>query len=142
MAYNKEIVPFPREKWDAWYDKWIERKDPNYYYAYIFDKDKSIYVGEIAYRKETNLDVGTLNIIIANKYRGLGYGKEGLKGLVNIAFNNGWNEVRDVIEKDNLRSQKMFSDFGFRNIGKDADGNIDFRMTKEEFIDHYGENQK
>ena len=139
MAYNKNIVPFPKEKWDSWFDKWIGKKDPNYYYAYIFDKDINSYVGEIAYRKETDMNVVTLNIIIDYKYRGKGYGKEGLKGLVITAFKNGWNEVRDLIAEDNYGSQKLFSDFGFQIVNPSIDGGVDFRMTKEKFIEKYGD---
>ncbi len=138
MEYNKGIVPFPKEKWDAWFDKWIGKKDPNYYYAYIFDKDIESYVGEIAYRKEPDMNVVTLNIIIDYKYRGKGYGKEGLKGLVTTAFKNGWPEVRDLIAGDNFGSHKLFSDFGFKIVNPSLDGSIDFRLTKEEFIKKYG----
>lgn len=139
MEYNNGIVPFPKEKWDSWYEKWIGNGDPNFYYAYIFDKDIQSYVGEIAYRKEPEMNLVTLNIIIENKHRGKGYGKEGLKGLVSKAFKNGWNEVRDLIGKDNIGSQKLFSDFGFKIVNPDVDGSVDFRLTKEEFINKYGD---
>lgn len=137
MEYNNGIVPFPKEKWDSWYKKWISNDDPKFYYAYIFDKDIQSYVGEIAYRKEPEMNLVTLNIIIENKYRGKGYGKEGLKGLTTIAFKNGWDELRDLIGKDNIGAQKLFSDFGFRIVNPDVDGSIDFRLTKEEFINKY-----
>lgn len=139
MEYNDEIVPFPKEKWDSWYKKWIGNKDPNFYYAYIYDKDIQEYVGEIAYRKEQNMDLVTLNIIIENKYRGKGYGREGLNGLVSVAFKNGWNEVRDLIAKKSTGSQKLFSDFGFKIVNPDVDGSIDFRLTKEHYIEKYGD---
>lgn len=138
MEYNNGIVPFPKEKWDLWYEKWIGNSDPNFYYAYIFDKDIQSYVGEVAYRKEPEMALVTLNIIIEDKYRKRGYGKEGLKGLVNIAFKNGWNEVRALIKGDNVVSQKLFSDFGFKIVNSNVDGAIDFRLTKEEFINKYG----
>lgn len=139
MEYNNGIVPFPKEKWDLWYKKWIGNRDSNFYYAYIFDEDIQSYVGEIAYRKELDMDLVTLNIIIENKYRGKGYGREGLKGLVTIAFKNGWNEVRDLIKKDNIVSQKLFSDFGFKIVNSNVDGAVDFRLTKEEFTNKYGD---
>lgn len=139
MDYNKEIVSFPEEKWDSWFNKWIGNQDPNFYYAYIFDQDIESYVGEIAYRKEPDMDFVNLNIIVESKFRGKGYGKAGLKGLVMIAFKNGWNEVRDLIAKDNFGSQKLFSDFGFRIVNSGIDDGVDFKMTKQEFINKYGE---
>ena len=27
MEYNNGIVPFPKEKWDSWYNKWIGNND-------------------------------------------------------------------------------------------------------------------
>lgn len=138
MEYNKSIVPFPKEKWDLWFNKWIGKKDPNYYYAYIFDKDIESYVGEIAYRKEPDMDVVTLSIIIDHKYRGKSYGKNGLMGLVQIAFKNGWDEVRDVLAEDNFNAQKLFSEFGFKVVNNLPNGDIDLRLTKEDFIKKYG----
>ena len=139
MEYNHGIVPFPKEKWDSWYDKWIGNNDPNFFYAYLFDGDREEYVGEIAYRKDPESDGVILNIIIEHKHRGYGYGKEGLKELVKMAFKNGYTEVRDLIAGDNYGSQKIFKNFGFNLAGYDSDGCADFRMTKDEFIKRYGE---
>ena len=139
MEYNNGIVLFPKEKWDCWYDKWIGKNDKNYYYTYIYDKDIRAYVEEMAYRKELNRDSVMLSIIIENKYRRKGYGKEGLKGLVTTAFKNGWNEVKDLIGRNNMGSQKLFSDFGFKIIDIDKDGNVEFKLKKEEFINLYGD---
>ena len=57
--------------------------------------------------------------------------------MATIAFKNGWDELRDLIGKDNIGAQKLFSDFGFRIVNPDVDGSIDFRLTKEEFINKY-----
>ncbi len=138
MEYNHGIVLFPEEKWDSWYEKWIGNNNPNFYYAYIFDKDIQSYVGEIAYRKEEDSNMVTLSVIIEYSYRNKGYGKEALKGLINIAFKNGYKEVYDIIDKDNINSQKMFSNFGFKIVGYDEMNNVIFKITKEEFIKKYG----
>ena len=138
MEYNKGIVPFPKEKWDSWYNKWIGNGNSNFYYAYIFDKDINSYIGEIAYHKESDINAVTLSIIVENKYRKKGYGKAGLKGLINIAFKNGWDEVRDLIAKDSVGSQKLFSNFGFKIINIDKEGNVEFSLTKKDYIKKYG----
>ena len=139
MEYNRKIVLFPKEKWNSWYEKWIGKNDPNFYYAYLFDEDISSYVGEIAYRKDHEKNFVILSILIEHKHRGKGYGREGLKRLVMIAFQNGWEEVRDLIAKDNIKSHKMFLNFGFRIVSYDEEGNIEFSLTKEEFVHKYGE---
>lgn len=138
MEFNNGIVPFPEEKWDNWYSKWIGSNNKDYFYAYLFDEDIESFVGEIAYRKESDLNIATLNIIIEYKYRGKGYGKAGLNLLVKTAFKNGFNEVRDYINKDSINSHKLFSDFGFKTVVHKLDSDIEFRMTKEAYINIYG----
>ena len=139
MEFNSGIVLFPREKWDDWYAKWIGCNNHDYFYAYLFDKNTTSYVGEIAYRKENNSNIATLNIIIEYKHRGKGYGKEGLKLLVKTAFKNGYDEVRDYINKNSINSHKLFSSFGFKIVDSENDEDIEFRLTKSEYINIYGE---
>lgn len=139
MTYNNGIVPFPKEKWDTWYSKWIGSNNPDYFYAYLFDEETKEFVGEIAYRKETDPTIVTLSIIIEHKHRGKGYGKEGLHLLVKNAFKNGYNEVRDYINRNSINSHKLFSNFGFKTIDSENNEDIEFRLTKNEFINIYGE---
>ena len=74
MEFNNGTVPFPEEKWDDWYARWIGNGNPNFWYAYLVDNDSKEYVGEIAYRKRNDEeDFATLNIIVEHKHRGKGY---------------------------------------------------------------------
>ena len=125
MEYNNGIVPFPKEKWDSWYKKWISNDDPNFYYAYIFDEDIQSYVGEIAYRKEPEMNLVTLNIIIENKYRGKGYAKKGLvlaiekcKEIIKE------NEIYLSVHKDNPASLRVQLECGAFIVGE----------TEEEYL--------
>ncbi|MBQ7136564.1 MAG: GNAT family N-acetyltransferase [Bacilli bacterium] len=138
MKFNNGIVPFPKEKWDSWYSKWIESDNKDYFYAYLFDEDCQKFVGEIAYRKDPNLNIAILNIIIEHKHRGKGYGKEGLNILVKTAFKNGYSEVCDYINKDSLSSHRLFSNFGFKIISSENNDDIEFRLTKNDYVNLYG----
>jgi diamine N-acetyltransferase len=140
MEFNNGTVPFPEEKWDDWYARWIGNGNPNFWYAYLVDNDSKEYVGEIAYRKRNDEeDFATLNIIVEHKHRGKGYGKDGLHLLVTNAFKNGFHEVRDFINRDSNISHNAFSSFGFRMIDEEGMEEIEFRLTKDEYVNLYGE---
>lgn len=53
MAYNNHFggtIDFDESKWQTWFDKWIGDNNPDFFYAYIYDKSSNIPVGEAAYR--------------------------------------------------------------------------------------------
>lgn len=141
MAYNKNFggtIDFNESKWEDWFKKWISNNDHNYYYAYIIDNSLNIPVGEVAYRFDNESKTVNLNIILEAKRRGFGFGKEGLIELVKTAFNNGFNEVRDIIDIDNISSHKLFENIGFKCQGI-IEGGKDYRLTKEEYNKLYGD---
>lgn len=141
MEYNKEYggtIDFKKEKWDAWYSKWIKSDNHNYYYAYIKDNKINKYIGEIAYHKDPDTECAMLNIIIEHKYRGHGYSTNSLKKLIKTAFINGYTEVRDTIAIDNITAQKIFKKFGFHKANNQSQEYIDFRMTIKEYEKLYG----
>jgi hypothetical protein len=52
MSYNRAwggTIPFPREKWQQWYQRWLEEAELLRYYRYLYDTDSKSFVGEIAY---------------------------------------------------------------------------------------------
>lgn len=140
MSYNKKhggVIDFDESKWAAWYDKWINHHNPDFFYAYVFDKKTNEPVGEVAYRKEGSEDCVMLNIIIDFSKRGNGYGNAGLIELIKIAFKNGYKEARDSINIDSLNSHLLFEKVGFKLINE-FDGVKEYRITLEEYINKYG----
>lgn len=116
MSYNAAwggTIPFPKEDWSNWYDRWIVRHDGNKrYYRYLLDKDRNEFVGEIAYHLDLEKNIYLANIIIHSKYRGKGYGKRGLNLLCQEARENGCMELYDNIAADNP-SVQLFLNMGF-----------------------------
>ena len=50
MAYNHAYggtIPFPKEHWADWYDRWIANHNGKRFYRYI--KNDCTFVGEVAY---------------------------------------------------------------------------------------------
>lgn len=115
MNYNHAYggtIPFPRERWEGWYKRWIIDNSKDYFYRYIYDDNINEYVGEVAYHKEDNTDSYICDVIILDKYRGKGYGKMGLMALCNAAKDNGLKHLCDDIAIDNP-SLALFLKIGF-----------------------------
>lgn len=113
MAYNHAwggTIPFPKEDWAEWYDYWVVNHEGKRYYRYL--KDENGFVGEIAYHYDSEYDGYVANIIIHSKYRGQGYGAQGLTLLCEAAKAAGITELYDDIAIDNTAT-KLFLKQGF-----------------------------
>lgn len=113
MAYNHAwggTIPFPKEDWEDWYDYWVVNHEGKRYYRYL--KDENGFVGEIAYHYDSEYDGYVANIIIHSKYRGQGYGAQGLTLLCEAAKAAGITELYDDIAIDNT-AIKLFLKQGF-----------------------------
>ncbi len=114
MSYNHTwggTVPFPKKKWQGWYDHWIVNHENRRFYRYLKNEEGEP-VGEIAYRFDDILRGFVTDVIIHAKYRGRGYGSEGLDMLCQSAKENGIEILFDDIAIDNP-SVKMFLRHGF-----------------------------
>lgn len=114
MAYNHAwggAVSFPEEKWDSWYNKWIVNAEGRFYRYLVSDEDNE-FVGEIAYHYDEDREINIADIIVLAKYRGKGFGKQGLQLLCDFAKGNGIDTLYDDIAIDNS-SVKLFLKNGF-----------------------------
>ena len=102
MSYNHAwggTIPFPKERWQSWYDYWIVGHENQRYYRYL--KDENGFVGEIAYHFDPEYDGYVADVIVFSKYRGKGYGAKGLELLCAAAKENGISIIYDDIAIDN-----------------------------------------
>jgi len=117
MAFNHGYggtIAFTNDCFDGWYNKWLNAD--NRYYRYLVNEDNN-FVGEIAYY--LNDDHYEISIIILNKYRKLGYGKQGLALLVKQAKLNNIDCLYDDIAIDNISAYELLSKNGFKEIKRD-----------------------
>ncbi len=115
MAYNAAwggTIPFPRERWSDWYDRWVSPGDGGRFYRYLLDGDSGEFVGETAYHLDPGRNIYLADIIIAAKRRGRGYGRGGLELLCQAAKNNGCTALYDGIAADNS-AVSLFLHSGF-----------------------------
>ena len=67
MSYNNTwggTIPFPREKWDEWYDFWVRNPSKRFYRNLVTGNSKC-FVGEAAYHYDKELGVYLADIIIS-----------------------------------------------------------------------------
>ena len=114
MSYNHAwggTIPFPRERWERWYDEWVAADDGKHFYRYLKNAEGE-FVGEVAYHMDDKSNLCMADIIVASKFRGRGYGREGLLLLCGLAKENGVACMYDDIAADNP-AIKLFVECGF-----------------------------
>ena len=119
MSYNAAwggTIDFPEEKWQPWYDRWMN-DEPARFYRYLRREDGS-FAGETAWHMENGKCL--LDIIVYAPYRGKGCGREGLGLLLSEAKKAGYTEVWDGIALDNP-SAALFLSEGFTEEYRDSE---------------------
>ena len=114
MSYNHAYggtIDFPKERWRGWYEKWIAAGDRAYFYRYL--SDGGTFVGETAYHWDGEKGLFLCDLIILARFRGRGYGGQGLDLLCAAAKANGVPALYDDIAADNP-SVRLFLKHGFR----------------------------
>jgi len=103
MSYNNAwggTIPFPREKWENWYDLWV-RNPQKRFYRYVTTGKSRAFVGEAAYHYDEDLKIWLADVIISAKNRRRGFGKAGLQLLCEAARKEHIPELYDNIAIDN-----------------------------------------
>ena len=116
MAYNHAYggtIPFPKEYWADWHDRWIINHNNKRFYRYI--KENGTFIGEVAYHFDGERQIYIADVIIYAPYRGKGYGRNGLLLLCETAKDNGIMELYDDIAIDNS-SVALFLKCGFVEV--------------------------
>lgn len=104
MSYNNAyggVIDFSKDKWENWFDFWIKNPEGKRFYRYLLEAENYQFVGETAYHYNEEQGIFIADIIVSAKYRGKGYGNEGLKLLCKAAKDNGVKELYDDIAADN-----------------------------------------
>ncbi len=117
MSYNQGYggtIAFPEERWDGWYQRWIQQCDGTRYYRYL--RDGNDFVGEIAFHLEGGRWLA--DVLIDAEKRGRGYGREGLRLLIAEAEKSGIEELCDNIASDNGAGIALFKAMGFEKASE------------------------
>lgn len=143
-GYDKETGTITRtdEEMIIWYNNWVN-KEPDRYFAYIYDENISEPIGEVYYYLDNVIH--SMGIVIQNKYRGNRYSYKALLELEKIAFEkNNISELSDIIPLDRMGAIKTFKKAGFIQtelerteivFGKKSIG-IQLLITKESYFNN------
>lgn len=115
-AYNHAYggtIPFPKEHWADWYDRWLADHDDKRFYRYV--KVDDMFVGEVAYHFEEERQITLASVIMDAPYRRKGYGSKALMLLCQAAKEANIHELYDDIAIDNP-SAALFLKCGFSVI--------------------------
>lgn len=143
MAYNKGYdLDFPGYDKDTgtitfsdsyrkkWYDLYFSNPG-KYFYAYIYDQELKAFVGDVNFHpSKLNPDARDIGIVIKDEFRGKGYGKIGLKLLIDKAFS--FDSIRVLcnnFEKERIAALKIHEDLGFKNA-YESDGILYLELEK------------
>lgn len=116
MSYNHAYggtIPFPKERWESWYARWIINHENQRFYRYI--KENDTFLGEVAYRFDEETQRYIADVIVYAPYRNKGYGRKALLLLCETAKSNGLQALYDDIAIDNP-SVALFLKCGFTEV--------------------------
>ncbi len=139
--YDDGTIVKSIDELNEWYDGWID-KEPDRYFAYIYDTEINEPVGEIYYYKCN--DTYDMGVVISDKYRGRGYSTKALVELEKIAFLiNGISELTDYIPEARTGAIKSFTKASFVVTDVDRvvkkflidERSVQLKITKEMFLE-------
>lgn len=137
---NTGTITKTNEEMITWFRNWIN-KEPDKYFAYIYDENIKEPIGEIYYYLDENIH--SMGILIQSKYRGKGYSYEALLQLEEIAFEkNNISELSDFIPLDRTEAIKSFKKADFVDTSLERQDLIfdrkivarQFLVTKEMYL--------
>ena len=108
--YDTGTIRFPREKWQAQYDK---RQLEKFYFAYIQDAHSHRYYGTVNLNVLNDGISADCGVVVEAAYRGRGLGRIALKLLIEKAREMNIRFVIDSFEKDRGHVPEMFINCGF-----------------------------
>ena len=122
MSYNRAwggTIPWPREAWRDWYDRWVADPQDARLYRYVKNSSGD-FVGEIAYHYDGDIPGFAANVIIFSKYRRRGYGGQALELLCAEARAKGIPVLYDDMAIDNP-ALALFLHHGFTEEARTAE---------------------
>ena len=143
MSYNKGYelgfpgyhndtgcIDFPVEDHSGWYARWIGA-EPQRFYAYLREKGTGEFLGEVNLHETEGPGVYEMGIVLHSAQRGKGYSKEGIRLLLDYAFEElGARKVTNCFEPSREAALKIHKAAGFR-VEKEENGLLYLAITQE-----------
>ena len=133
MAYNLPwggAIGFGPERWRAWYRRWVSPGEEGRFYRYLWSPEENAFVGEVAWHREEGTGYAMVDVIVHARYRGKGYGGQGLELLSRAAARCGLEALYDRLDPGRP-AIPLFVRHGFLEVSRNEDG-ILFRKAINE----------
>ena len=139
MAYNAPwfppdgCIPTPESEWLDIQAFWIG-KEPERFSAFLRRKSDGAFVGDVNYHYNPKQDWWDMGIVIYAPERGMGYGTQGLRLLLDRAFKaDGVSRLHNDFEMTRDAGYHIHKAVGFRETGM-VDGFVQLELTREEYL--------
>ena len=139
MAYNAPwfppdgCIPFPDSAWQDLQDHWIGQA-PVRFYAFLQRVSDGAFVGDVNYHRDPEQRRYGMGILIRASERGRGYGKQGLRLLLDRAFRiDGLPCLHNDFELSRAAACRIHRAAGFRDV-QIKDGILHMELTREEYL--------
>lgn len=139
MAYNAPwfppdgCIPNAEEAWENLYQTW-NSPDSGMFYAYLRRKTDGRFVGDVNYHTDPEGDRYEMGIVICVPERGRGYGREGLRLLLDKAFGeDGIPGLYNSFERTREAACIIHKALGFRETGME-NGLVRLELTRRAYL--------
>lgn len=139
MAYNAPwfppdgCIPDAESDWENFQVCFIGN-EPKRFYAYLQRVSDGAFVGDVNYHYNPDEDWYDMGVVIYAPERGKGYGKQGLRLLLDRAFNvNGISRLHNEFETTRDAAYKVHKAVGFREVGRKNDI-LYLELTREQYL--------
>ena len=133
MRFNEKwggTVPFPKEKWQKFYDRFTEDEQVHYFHIYNLE---GVFVGEVSSRYDLFFSSYVLNIKVMYRYRGNKHAYDALEKFLEYLFDEvGIDKIVDNVGHDSKAGLALLRQFGFMEIDQ-TDEYVLLELRKEDF---------
>lgn len=112
-GYHRDTgcIDFPKSKWGAWIENKL--RNPNFFYAYIKDIKKNMFVGYVNFNKNPETKIATMGIVVKSEFRGHGYMRPAIEQLIEKAKEYGVICLTDTVPENRQSALNVFYSLGF-----------------------------
>ena len=139
MSYNAPwfppdgCIPDAEDEWKRLCAEWIDR-EPERFYAFLRRVSDGAFVGDVNFHLNADGGRHDMGIVIFAPERGKGYGKRGLRLLLDRAFRvAGISFLHNDFETARVAAYRIHRELGFREVGQE-NGVVSLELTRGEYL--------